>query len=106
MGTSTNLGFVAQEVQKLAPELVNVGTDASSTLSLNYIGLIPVTIKAMQEQEITPSISDPAGINLNSYAATIRKRISNPTLKHRAEQIAMDGSQKLSQRIISAMNDL
>jgi fructuronate reductase len=63
-------------------------------------------IKAMQEQEITPSISDPAGINLNSYAATIRKRISNPTLKHRAEQIAMDGSQKLSQRIISAMNDL
>jgi len=63
-------------------------------------------IKAMQEREITPSISDPAGINLNSYAATIRKRISNPTLKHRAEQIAMDGSQKLSQRIISAMNDL
>ena len=63
-------------------------------------------IKAMQEQEIAPSISDPAGIDLISYAATIRKRISNPTLKHRAEQIAMDGSQKLQQRIINSMNDL
>jgi len=63
-------------------------------------------IKALQESEMVPSIIDTGGIDLLSYAATIRKRISNPTLRHRAHQIAMDGSQKMQQRIFDAMNDL
>jgi fructuronate reductase len=61
-------------------------------------------IKAMQEEEIFKSITNTGGIDLPSYAQTIRHRIANPTLKHRAEQIAMDGSQKLQQRIIDGMN--
>jgi fructuronate reductase len=61
-------------------------------------------IKAMQEDEIFKSISQSGGIDLAAYAATIRHRIANPTLKHRAQQIAMDGSQKLQQRIIDGMN--
>ena len=63
-------------------------------------------IKAMQEQEMVPSILDTGGIDLKSYAATILERISNPTLHHRTHQIAMDGSQKMQQRIFDAMNDL
>lgn len=63
-------------------------------------------IKALQESEMVPSISETGGIDLISYAATIRKRISNPTLRHRAHQIAMDGSQKMQQRIFDGMNDL
>lgn len=63
-------------------------------------------IQALQEREIVPSIVDTGGIDLVSYAATIRKRISNPTLHHRAHQIAMDGSQKMQQRIFDGANEL
>jgi len=63
-------------------------------------------VKALQENEMAPSIVDFAGIDLISYAETIRDRISNPTLNHRAHQIAMDGSQKMQQRIFDAANDL
>jgi len=63
-------------------------------------------IKALQESEMVPSILDTGGIDLISYAKTIRERISNPTLHHRAHQIAMDGSQKMQQRIFDGANEL
>ncbi|MCF6182597.1 tail fiber domain-containing protein [Lutibacter sp.] len=46
-----NLGLIAQEVQKLIPEIVDVGTDKDQTLGLKYTALIPVVIKATQEQQ-------------------------------------------------------
>ncbi|MCF6182598.1 tail fiber domain-containing protein [Lutibacter sp.] len=46
-----NLGLIAQEVQKLIPEMVDVGTDKKQTLGLKYTELIPVLIKGMQEQQ-------------------------------------------------------
>jgi fructuronate reductase len=63
-------------------------------------------IKALQENEMVPSINNSGGINLVEYSKTNRVRISNPTLRHRAHQIAMDGSQKMQQRIFDAANDL
>ena len=46
-----SLGLIAQEVQPLIEEIVKVGTDKDQTLSLSYTELIPVLIKAMQEQQ-------------------------------------------------------
>jgi len=46
-----NLGLIAQEVQKLIPEMVDVGTNKAKTLGLKYTELIPVLIKATQEQQ-------------------------------------------------------
>jgi hypothetical protein len=46
----THIGFIAQEVQKVIPELVG-SRGNSDTLTLNYTGLIPVLIRAAQEQE-------------------------------------------------------
>jgi len=46
-----NLGLIAQEVQKVLPEIVDVGTDKDKTLGMNYSELIPVLIKGMQEQQ-------------------------------------------------------
>ena len=63
-------------------------------------------IKALQESEMVPSIINTGGIDLVAYAKTIRERISNPTLHHRAHQIAMDGSQKMQQRIFDGANEL
>jgi hypothetical protein len=44
------LGLIAQEVESVLPELVTE-KDAEQTKGLNYIGLLPVMIKATQEQQ-------------------------------------------------------
>jgi len=46
-----NLGLIAQEVQKIIPEVIDVGTDKDKTLGMKYTALIPVIIKATQEQQ-------------------------------------------------------
>ena len=68
--------------------------------------IIAPFIKALQENEMVPSIVDAGGIDLVLYGQTNRQRISNPTLHHRTHQIAMDGSQKMQQRIFDAANEL
>ncbi len=42
-------GLIAQDVQKIFPELVDVSEDGDH--SLNYIGLIPVLIEAIKDQQ-------------------------------------------------------
>lgn len=42
----------------------------------------------------------PEGTDLNAYATLLIERFSNPSLRHRTWQIAMDGSQKLPQRLL------
>ena len=48
---STYLGLIAQEVQELIPEIVSVGDDAEKTLGMRYVELVPILIKAIQEQQ-------------------------------------------------------
>ncbi|MBO4243893.1 MAG: tail fiber domain-containing protein [Bacteroidales bacterium] len=47
--TTLQYGFIAQELEKVLPELVNDGDDGYKTV--NYIGVIPVLTQAMQEQQ-------------------------------------------------------
>jgi hypothetical protein len=44
-------GFIAQEIQKVVPEIVSEGKDEDKLLSVNYNALIPVLTKAIQEQQ-------------------------------------------------------
>lgn len=46
---SVYFGFVAQEVQKVYPEIVSI--DDKGYLSINYLSLIPVCIEAMKDQQ-------------------------------------------------------
>ncbi|MED9196910.1 fructuronate reductase [Escherichia marmotae] len=55
---------------------------------------------ALMMQEQTPTLSMPEGTDLNAYATLLIERFSNPSLRHRTWQIAMDGSQKLPQRLL------
>lgn len=43
------------------------------------------------------------GVDLTAYADSLIERFSNPALKHRTWQIAMDGSQKLPQRMLDGI---
>jgi trimeric autotransporter adhesin len=44
-------GFIAQEVQKILPYLVSETKTEDKTLGVNYIAIIPILTKAMQEQQ-------------------------------------------------------
>ena len=56
----TQMGFIAQEMEKVFPQLVSIipdknidGSKISDYKGINYIGLIPVLTKAIQEQQKT-----------------------------------------------------
>ena len=49
--SESKIGLLAQEVQKVFPELVKTTNDKDKTLSVNYQGLIPVLINAIKEQQ-------------------------------------------------------
>lgn len=54
----------------------------------------------MAEQAPTLGIT---GVDLSAYADSLIERFSNPALQHRTWQIAMDGSQKLPQRLLDGI---
>ncbi len=45
------MGFIAQDLQKVLPQVVREGTDKDKTLTVNYTAIIPLLVKAMQEQQ-------------------------------------------------------
>jgi len=55
----------------------------------------------LQDDEITPTVPVPPGADLGAYKAALRERFRNPALRHRTWQIAMDGTQKLPQRLLA-----
>ena len=56
-------------------------------------------------EDAAPTLAMPVGTNLVAYSASLLQRFSNPALHHRTWQIAMDGSQKLPQRLLATMQD-
>ena len=62
-------------------------------------------VVALWRQEIIPSVPSPPGTDLQGYAADLLTRFANPAIRHRTWQIAMDGSQKLPQRLLSTMRE-
>lgn len=59
--------------------------------------------RVMEEAAVTLKMPD--GTDLATYRASLLTRFANPALHHRTWQIAMDGSQKLPQRLLAAMAD-
>ncbi|MGC3872178.1 mannitol dehydrogenase family protein [Halomonas sp. GXIMD04776] len=49
-------------------------------------------------EEAAPTLAMPEGTDLKEYAERLIERFANDSLRHRLQQIAMDGSQKLPQR--------
>lgn len=52
IGPVHEYGFIAQEIQEILPHLVSAHGE-EEILAVNYIGLIPHTVKAIQEQQET-----------------------------------------------------
>ncbi|MCR9138970.1 MAG: mannitol dehydrogenase family protein [Alphaproteobacteria bacterium] len=61
-------------------------------------------LEAMMCREIMPTLQVP-GVDLNAYVASLLNRFANTALNHRTMQIAMDGSQKIPQRILGTIRE-
>jgi len=60
-------------------------------------------IRDMMDEEITPTLQTPPSVDLTQYKNVLLDRFKNPGLSHRTWQIAMDGSQKLPQRLLNTV---
>ncbi len=61
--------------------------------------------KAFMDREAGPTLKLPPGADLEGYKDALIERFANPGLQHRTWQIAMDGSQKLPQRLLGTIRD-
>ena len=62
-------------------------------------------VKTYMAREAGETVSAPAGFDIEAYKQQLRDRFSNKALKHRTWQIAMDGSQKLPQRLLETLRE-
>ncbi len=70
LAEKTRLGFVAQDLQKIFPELVT--RDSAGYLSVDYIGIIPVLVEAIKELESRiETLENDCCANNNTKSASI-----------------------------------
>lgn len=62
-------------------------------------------IERLMVEEVAPTVPAPPGVDLAAYRAQLLTRFRNPVLPHRTQQIAMDGSQKLPQRLLGPVRE-
>jgi len=53
--------------------------------------------------EAETTLTPPAELDISAYRRDLMARFANPALRHRTRQIAMDGSQKLPQRLLATL---
>lgn len=61
--------------------------------------------RALQREDAQPTLTAPAGMDLDEYGREVLERFRNPHLPHTTLQVAMDGSQKLPIRLLGTAAD-
>ncbi|MEU1886748.1 mannitol dehydrogenase family protein [Micromonospora rifamycinica] len=56
--------------------------------------------------DVAASFTPPDGVRVTDYGDEVLARFANPAIRHRTLQVAMDGSQKLPQRVLHTAADL
>ena len=59
----------------------------------------------LMTEDAAPTLEPPAGMDLDAYPGQVLRRFGNGALRHRCAQVAMDGSQKLPQRLLGTVGD-
>jgi fructuronate reductase len=89
----------------------------SSMSYLGYLAGLETIADCMQDEalsffvahlmhvEVTPTLPVPPGADIEVYKQALLRRFRNLGLRHRTWQIAMDGSQKLPQRLLGTIRD-
>ena len=111
----------AELVDDVAPfEAMKLRLLNASHSALAYLGFLaghefiyqvaaqPTFVELMQRlmaDEVAPTLELPAAVDVAAYRDALVERFKNPALPHRTQQIAMDGSQKLPQRLLGTVRD-
>jgi fructuronate reductase len=61
--------------------------------------------RRLMDDDVAPTLAPPPDLGLREYADEVLRRFGNPALRHRTRQVAMDGSQKLPQRLLGTVRD-
>ncbi len=61
--------------------------------------------RGLMDEEVTPTLAGRGLKDLASYKSRLIERFRNPGLRHRTQQIAMDGTQKLPQRLLATITE-
>ena len=67
--------------------------------------LLAALVERQMAEEIVPTLERPADTDLSAYCRQLMQRFRNSALPHKTRQIAMDGSQKLPQRLLGTTRD-
>ncbi|GAA0897237.1 mannitol dehydrogenase family protein [Pseudonocardia zijingensis] len=59
----------------------------------------------LMADDVEPTLAVPDGYDVAAYQRELIERFHNPALRHRTVQIAMDGTQKLPQRLLGTIRD-
>jgi fructuronate reductase len=60
-------------------------------------------LQHLMHSELAPTLAHRPELDLVAYPAALLRRFANPALQHHLRQIAMDGSQKLPQRLLEPL---
>ena len=66
-------------------------------------GAIGEAARRLMADDVVPTLTVPDGFDVGLYERQLMGRFANPALRHRTLQIAMDGSQKLPQRLLGTI---
>lgn len=66
---------------------------------------IAALVRRYMDDEATPTIAAPVEADVRAYKRALFERWANPALRHHTRQIAMDGSQKLPQRLVAVVRE-
>ncbi|MFY1674820.1 mannitol dehydrogenase family protein [Plantactinospora sp. WMMB334] len=67
---------------------------------------LATVLRRLIAEDVASSFAPPDGVSVVDYGEEVLERFANPVIRHRTIQIAMDGSQKLPQRVLHTIADL
>ncbi|WP_218508413.1 mannitol dehydrogenase family protein [Variovorax sp. dw_308] len=67
--------------------------------------LVGAFARRLMLEDLRATVAAPSGYDVTSYCHDLLKRFENPTLQHRTQQIAMDGTQKIPVRWLPALRE-
>jgi fructuronate reductase len=106
----------AEPFEKLKLRMVNGGHSALAYLgavagwrTVDRAVAVPALhryLETLMREEVAPTLPALPGLDPDDYRTRLLQRFANPALQHQTQQIAMDGSQKLPQRLLGTVRDL
>jgi fructuronate reductase len=83
--------------------LAYLGVLAGHETIADAMGPFADVARRLMSDDVLPTLKVPDGFDIAAYQQQLLDRFANPALRHRTVQVAMDGSQKLPQRLLATV---